>query len=350
MATTYNLAKGFFKLAHSRVLNKRFPLNVFFVVTNKCNLDCYYCYGDYFHRKDFREFTKSEIFGILDTLKKMGTVFLQLQGGEPLLRNDIGDIIDYSIKLGFNTDMISNGLLIKNKIEHIKKLASICISIDGRKELNDYNRGKGTFEKTMAGIDEAVKYIPVRINSVVTADTEQEDIDFLVNMAKDKGILINFCPSFQFKPLIERQNRDHLKLSEEKIKHLLESIAGYKNRGYPIQFTAGCHDISKNWPFTLEKRMAKKDELPSAYKYHKCHHGDYVVFIDSDGQLYPCCNFWNDYKRLNVHEIGFEKAWEGLTREGCEACYVYSYIDRNGLMNFNFDVMWNYFKQSLKKS
>ncbi|MBP7652466.1 radical SAM protein [Candidatus Dependentiae bacterium] len=344
MASFRSLITGFTKLYFYRLLKKRFPLNVFFVVTNKCNLKCGYCYGEYYNRKNFREFTTEEIIDTLYTLKKMGTVFLQIQGGEPLVRNDISELIETARKLNFNVDLITNGLLIKEKIDAVKLLDSICISLDGRRSINDKNRGEGTFDKIVEGINICRKSgISTRINSVITNETEEDDIKFLMEFSKENRCLLNFCPSFHFNPLTTDKKYSIFNYDRSKYNKLLDLIIDYKKKKYPVQFTIKAYELPKNWPFSLEKQTALKKEIPSNYNHIKCYHADYVCFIDGDGRLYPCCNFWNDYKPINIHDMNFENAWKKLDRLECAACYIHSYIDRNQLMNFNFSTLKNYF-------
>jgi len=345
MATLYNLSKAFVKLALKKTLNKRFPLNVFIAVTNKCNLKCDYCYGEYYNRKNFREFTTDELIDILKTIKKMGCIFLRLQGGEPLLRKDIKILVETAKSLNLNTDLLTNAILIPKHIDTIKMLDSICISLDGSKFINDKNRGTDTFEKIVEGIDICKsEKIPTRINAVITNDTTIDDINFLMEFVKSKNILLNFCPSFKFKPLTENKNYDYFNYDTEKYFKLLDIIIDYKKKDYPIQFSINAYKIAKEWSLPLEKIRVSKNKLSENLNFPKCYHGDYVCFIDSDGRLYPCCNFWNDYVDINVHELGFEKAFQKLTRLNCQACYIYSYIDRNLLLNFNFSTLLNYIK------
>ncbi len=348
MATIKNLAKGFSKLLYSRLTNKRFPLNVFFVVTNKCNLRCDYCYGEYYNRRNMPEFTTDEIIKILNSLQKMGTVFLQVQGGEPLMRNDIGIILDEAKKRRFSLDMITNGILIKQKIEDIKKVDSICVSLDGCKNINDINRGANTFEKIIEGIKLCRKEkITTRINSIITNKTTLEDIKFLLEFSKENRCLTNFCPSFEFKPLTTGKEYKYFLYQKENYNSILNLIIDYKKKKYPIQFTGLSYRLSRDWPLPFSKRMAQNLELPKTYKLPKCLHGDYVCFIDGDGRLYPCCNFWNNYDNINVRDDGFENAWDKLTRKNCAGCYIYSYIDRNLLLNFNFTALKNYFNNAM---
>lgn len=344
MARLTSLAKGFLRLAWARATGQRFPLNVYFAVTNRCNLDCYYCYGDYHHRQGVREFTLAEITDTLRELRRMGTVFLQLQGGEPLLRNDLGAIVDCCRELGFSTDLITNAILIPQRTEVIRRLDSICISIDGRPALTDANRGTGTFARVLDGIDCCRELgVPTRLNAMLTADTTREEVDYLLRLAAEKKLLLNFSSTFHFVPRSVRSGGGRsLRPADDHLRRLLAQIAAQKRAGGPLQFTAQAYERARDWPLPFDRIRATAAELPAGYDYFPCRHGDYVLFIDADGRLYPCCNFWNADPVLNLHEAGFAAAWERVARGNCAACYTFSYIDRNGLLNLSPRQLANY--------
>lgn len=319
----------FWNILYCHLVSKRQPINVYLAVTNRCNLKCYYCYGEYANRKEWREFTTDELLSLVDELWRHGTRLLQLQGGEPLLRDDIEQLIDRVRARGMICDLITNGMLIEQKFAAVKKLDSICVSLDGREELNDRNRGKGTFARTLKGIELCSGAgVPTRINAVLTAQTEPADLRFLAETARRLKALLNFSLSFQYEPLREGGPRHHLDVTDDQVRSFLRQIKDLQSERFPIQFTTLAHDLALAWPFSYQKRMAASASLPVRRRFPKCYHADYIVFIDGDGSVYPCCNFWGK-PRWNIREHGLTACLNNLSREGCEACYILSYLDRN---------------------
>lgn len=346
---TVKRARMLLNILHCHLVGRRQPINVYLAVTNRCNLKCYYCYGEYPERKGWKEFTTDELLTLIDELGRHGTRLLQLQGGEPLLREDIGTLVDRVRRNGIICDMITNGILVERKLDVVKKLDSICISLDGEEKLNDRNRGSGTFAKTMHAIELASSHgVPTRINAVLTAETEAEDLDFLAETARRFGALLNFSLSFQYETLKEGGPSHHLDIPDEKIRDFLRRIKELQHRRYPIQFTERAHDVALHWPFSYQKRMARASELPDGFRYPKCYHADYVVFIDGDGSVYPCCNFWGK-PRWNIREHGLTASLAGLGREGCEACYILSYIDRNLVFGMRPSTLLHYVVRALRE-
>ena len=76
----------------AKILRRRIPFAVSWALTYRCNAKCLYCR---IQDIDLKELGIKEILSILDELAAMGTRWISFTGGEPLLRDDIGEIIDY---------------------------------------------------------------------------------------------------------------------------------------------------------------------------------------------------------------------------------------------------------------
>ncbi|MBU0635317.1 MAG: radical SAM protein [Candidatus Omnitrophica bacterium] len=339
------------RLFKARFLNQRIPLIAILCVTNKCNLKCWYCYGEHPYRNNSLEFTKEELAGIITGLHDMGVQIVQLQGGEPLLRNDLKELVLQIKKQGMICDLVTNGVLIPERIETVRLLDTICISLDGPQELTDKNRGPGIFVRAVEGITCAcAQNLPVRLSAVLTKATKKSDIDWLIHFAEDKGVLVNFSPFFQFKPQFSSSRAEDFNIDEPQLRDLLHYIAGRKRGKAPIQFTAASYEAAAAWPFPFSGGKRREEILDAAYVKlkGKCRHGDLVVFIDSDGSVYPCCNFWGEAK-LNIRKQGIKKAILGVERDGCESCYIPAYIDRNSFFNGQPGVWLNYLNQGISR-
>jgi MoaA/NifB/PqqE/SkfB family radical SAM enzyme len=139
-------------LLKDRLLNKSTPLTVVINITSRCNLKCGYCYGEYYKNKD-KDFTTKELLKLIDDLAKLGTRSITLAGGEPLLRPDIGQIIKKVKKLGIECGMNTNGILIPKRLKELSIIDTITVSLDGPQKVNDLNRGSGSSDKIMQGIE-----------------------------------------------------------------------------------------------------------------------------------------------------------------------------------------------------
>ena len=129
-----------------------YPTTIVFHPTARCNLNCKMCVISSY---DFpKELTLLEIKKIIDQIAFFKPHFY-IAGGEPLLRNDLEQIIAYAKKRGLITTFTTNGILLNSKRARslIKSgVDGIAVSIDGPKMINDQIRGKGNFEKAVEGI------------------------------------------------------------------------------------------------------------------------------------------------------------------------------------------------------
>ncbi|MBU1201535.1 MAG: radical SAM protein [Nanoarchaeota archaeon] len=135
------------------------PHWIYISLLHKCNLKCSMCGVSKILTQ--HQLSLEEVKRIIDEISSWKfDSRIQLTGGEPLLRKDIFQIIDYSTNAGLTTELVTNGMLInkKNVKTIIKsKLQGIAISIDGATpKTHDSIRGvKGSLKKTI----EAVKLL-----------------------------------------------------------------------------------------------------------------------------------------------------------------------------------------------
>lgn len=333
----------FTNLLKGKILGKNIPLVVVLNTTNRCNLRCIYCYGPYYDNPK-NDFTIEQLLELIDELTALGTKSITLGGGEPLLRDDIGQLIDYIKSKGIECGMNTNGILIPQKIDIVKKLDLVCISIDGNKESNDTNRGEGSFEKIMAGIKAAKEAgLIVHTNTVLTKNN-LNSIDYLMNLAKTIGLGVEFnLPFYQTSP-----NKDNpaLDISNQDSRQAIKKIMEYKKKGYPVLFSEKVHQYVVKWPDYKKKMyLGKKPD----FKYIKCQAGRYMCFIDADGMVYPCAQLIGTFKALNFLEVGFKRAWENLASHNCQACYFICFNEFNSIFSLNFSVILSNIINSLKR-
>jgi len=119
-------------------------------LTYRCPLQCPYCSNplDYAKHKD--ELSTDDWKRVLKQSREMGAVQLGFSGGEPLVRKDLTELVQYSHQLGYYTNLITSAYnMDEKKVIELKKagLDHIQISLQASsKELNDFIAGTETFE------------------------------------------------------------------------------------------------------------------------------------------------------------------------------------------------------------
>ena len=200
LKTLFNGRKAMTSLVKAKVTGKRIPVRVNFLVTKFCNLSCFYCYAeDILNKKDVQEFSFEDLKNIVDQIYESGCRWINILGGEPLLRDDIEELIDYMKQKGILVEMTTNGYFIKKRISALKKIDHLAISLDGNKESNDRARGDDSVEKIVKGVECAVQNgIKVRIHATLSKRTmAKESLDcyliFVKSMILSSIILKMVC-------------------------------------------------------------------------------------------------------------------------------------------------------------
>jgi MoaA/NifB/PqqE/SkfB family radical SAM enzyme len=136
-----------------RFLTPNTPLHAQWFLTSHCNYKCRSC-GVWREKGKPAEVSTDEVKAGLDALKKVGVAEIVLSGGNPLLREDINEIIECASEK-FITTVYDNGSMALKKIEALRNVDFVAISLDTLdEEKNDYMRGvKGAWKKSMEAIE-----------------------------------------------------------------------------------------------------------------------------------------------------------------------------------------------------
>src|SRR5438034_2173828 len=135
--------------AKARILKRPTPLQIVFEVTHRCNLACEYCDR---HTPLPNELELEEILQIIREFVEIGMIGMTLDGGDPLVRTDIDEIVDDLARLDVRIVINTNGILIPKKLASVKKAALVNVSLDGSEQYHDSMRGDGSFEKAVRGL------------------------------------------------------------------------------------------------------------------------------------------------------------------------------------------------------
>ena len=123
------------------------PICLTWELTYACNLSCVHCLSAS-GRRDPRELTTDECKAVIDELQRMKVFYVNIGGGEPTVRSDFWEIVDYATAHDVGVKFSTNGVRITDEIA--VRLAQndyvdIQISLDGATaEVNDAIRGPGS--------------------------------------------------------------------------------------------------------------------------------------------------------------------------------------------------------------
>jgi len=274
----------------AKTREKALPFSIIWELTYRCNLECRHCY--LLGEKE-QELPLSKIKEIANDLAEAGTLFLTLTGGEPLLRSDFFDIVEYLRKKRFAITIFTNGTLITRDIA--KRIASFSpwsveISIYGAKARTHerITRVAGSFEKTIESA-KLLKEMGVRV--VLKTLWMRENINEareLLDLVEKIGA--GFRGSVIISP---RNNGDRsplsLRLTDEELYFLFKTTT-------PTREDPVCE--SKEQPSMDEEYLATT---------HPCGAGVNSARISPNGLVFPCAQFLRAAGDLKIDH--FSKIW-----------------------------------------
>ncbi|NKY42083.1 mycofactocin radical SAM maturase [Nocardia cerradoensis] len=128
------------------------PICLTWELTYACNLACEHCLSSS-GRRDPRELSTAECKAFIDELERMQVFYVNIGGGEPTVRSDFWELLDYAVAHHVGVKFSTNGIRLTP--ERARRLAAtdyvdVQISIDGATaEVNDAVRGPGSFDTAM---------------------------------------------------------------------------------------------------------------------------------------------------------------------------------------------------------
>jgi len=190
--------------------DQRGPSMLYVNIDEKCNENCVFCVVKGKNVGTFGSMSKEEVKKTIKDFINNNGIDIVFTGGEPTLRKDLPEIIEYAER--FITlkaiSIITNGTNLGND-EYIKRiliadkrrLVTFSISLHSHKEdISEQLTGvKGTFKKTIAGIENATKYnFKITIYHVITSNNYKDLFDFVkfLNQNYPKIKLITFAYPF----------------------------------------------------------------------------------------------------------------------------------------------------------
>jgi MoaA/NifB/PqqE/SkfB family radical SAM enzyme len=311
----------FSKIMEYKLTKKRTPIIAYLLITDRCNLRCRYCFVDCDQKKD-RELNTQEWLSLIDEMYDMGVRMICLMGGEPLLYQDIDEIIKYIHAKGIICDLTTNGLLVQKKIEAIKYLDSLMISLDGDELANDTNRGKGVYKRVLQAIQTACENgVIIRINCVLTKQNK-DSFEHILDLCDEYGLYATFSITAEF-PQEHIEDAHNIILNDDEIKNIYIQLKSLRKQGRRILFSEGTIDYVINYPLPYNKIIFADDQENLNYYKSSCLFGRTMFYVDSNGMIYPCAALWNSsgYKPKSVLDVGFKNAWENMSTLPCVTCF-----------------------------
>lgn len=269
-------------------------------LTRNCNLNCVHCRAAASKGPHEGELTLSECRRVMDEIAGFASPTIILTGGEPLLRDDIFDIIDYGNGKGLRLVMAINGtLLTEEKAQRLKDggIKRISLSLDGKDaRTHDAFRGvNGSFNSVMrAGNILKDVYLPFQINTTITRLNVDDLLDIYI-LAKSIGAVAWHV--FLLVPVGRGKDLKGKELDTEAYENVLSWLYGIESKN-EIELKVTCA------PHYYRIVKEKGDNPKSA----GCLAGKSFMFISHKGIAQPCG--YLEIASGDVRAQGVKRVWE----------------------------------------
>lgn len=317
-------------------------------LTNACNLRCPHCYTDGGKALQ-NELTLNEIKSVIDQFSELKTLYVFFTGGEPFMRKDLVEILQYTFKKKIGISLSTNGQILNKEIlEKIKNIdfKLFQISLDGNENVHNMIRGKGVGKKTIDAIKLAKKILKrnVGVGTVMMKYNCNVLDKVLVEATKQKADI------FALMLLIVTGRADEsLRPDPKKYITALKAVFDrYKKVKSKICFAKNTTILPALIPKEWRKKGLHKTFSPCSFPY--------CIGINATGDVAPCDGFFNCPEMIigNIRNQTLKEMWSKskivkniikinpedlkgvckrcIYRDYCAGgCRAYSYIKYNDL-------------------
>ncbi len=298
----------------SNLLGGKAPIFCGHKLTYNCNLRCKMCP---FWKRSAKDSSTEQEKRILRKIYDSGTCAIAFEGGEPLLRTDLGEILAFSKSLPLHTSLVTNGTLLESKINEIAQYinGAIYVSLDGIEKTHDAIRGvSGCFRKAVRGIIASRDKVSLTINTTIMAENIYE-IEDLVKLAKELNVKISVAVAYDY------YNAKASTATSHEINEIAVKLIEMKKKGYPLVNSLNYLKViarDKKWnckPWSL-------------------------VNVGPEGHLVLPCYVRNEYATtISIFETDIKTAinrFDWSETQNCQNCNLHCYVEPSLVLSGDF--------------
>ena len=267
-----------------------------------------------------------EIFRMLEDARSFGIGVYNAWTAEPLMREDLQEILHHAKRLGLITSLITNGKLLARRVHELRDLDYLSVSVDG---IDCYKELRGIdLEDVLGGIRAArTAGHEILMNCVISGKNVHE-LEDLVNLAEELGVRISFEPINESSG-IDKEVWEELGIRNlPKYQKVIDRLVELKKSGAPI-----INSITY-----LKMIRSLEPEF-------RCHAGDIILHVTADGTI-ECCR--SQKAALGRVSDGLSNVWKASEERRlkiageCEGCLFFGYIENSLLYDMVPEVMAHY--------
>jgi MoaA/NifB/PqqE/SkfB family radical SAM enzyme len=290
------------------------PFSATWAVTNRCNLRCSYCNCPFI---DPTNLDLPRVATMFDRLQAMGVRRLGLAGGEPMMRKDIGEIVQMAKARGFWVSLNSNLTLYDRHPERIGDADLVYTSLDGEAGAHVAARGEGSHDGVLAAIADLVRRGKPVIAICVVTEHSLDQADAVLCTAERLGFRVHFQPQCTDTEIV--RGSIPASVTNERLRTFWRDLLAEKRRGRPIVSSTAFLEYLAGW----EDFAVSADTVPDA----RCAAGHGFFYVDPLGRAYPCAYTKGKTTPVDLLAGDWRTAWDRATP--CNRCIVGPMLEFN---------------------
>ncbi|MDO5062153.1 MAG: radical SAM protein [Peptostreptococcaceae bacterium] len=327
------------------------------MIAQDCNLACSYCFGNEgtYYKKGVMSFeiAKKAVDYMVEN-SPANKLYITFFGGEPLLYfSKLEDIVSYcreierKLNKEFYFSITTNGTLIDDKVTNffLKEKVKVQVSIDGNREMHDYNRkyksGRGSYDDIILSTERIIKEASVLGKATISMKN------------------INIVELFE-----------HLYSLGFSSVPMTVAFSELEEEDYPVlalkmeEFVSHIYDLIKKMEFDKVRKISRTFNLLKMIhlafvKGTLCGAGSSMRAVDIFGNVYPCHRLISEGEVFLMGNINFyvdEKKFENIakTKPKCQECWIKGFCvggcpATNHYLTGDYNIAPNYFCQYQRK-
>jgi radical SAM protein with 4Fe4S-binding SPASM domain len=274
------------------------PLRMDMALTFKCQNNCIHCYAGGPHETP--ELSTSQWKEVIDRLSQIGIFILTFTGGEPTLREDLPELLQYAQNKGMVTGLITNGRKLKDK-EYVKTLEKagldfVQVTLESHKpKIHDLmTAAEGSWKETVTGVKNAAhSQIYVTTNTTLSKYNAPEFLK-TIDYIKELDVAAFGCNSLIYSGKANAVSQEFA-LPVEELEPLLTKIRDKAQQ------------LNLKFLWYTPTQYCRFDPVQLGLGVKSCTAAMINMCVGPNGDVYPCQSYFESLGNILVDN--WEKIW-----------------------------------------
>jgi MoaA/NifB/PqqE/SkfB family radical SAM enzyme len=250
--------------------------------------------------------TSAELHTLLGELARLGCLRVSFSGGEPMLRADIGGLVDACAALGMAPEMNSCGAGFAERVVEVRGLRLLKLSMDGPPDVHDRMCGRpGSYDEVIRALGAARAHgIPTVLVCTITRDNVGH-LEHVLELARQHGVMAAFQPFKPYRP--DDPLTPALLPDPQDMRAAVAWLEAAHDRGLGAHLRNARAELRRlrRWP---------------DYPKQRCWAGRVFCIVGVDGTVFPCDRTPLEGALPRWRDGGLAAALEHLPEVDCDGC------------------------------